>query len=75
MGGRTNCHKRAPEPASSAITMFVLVTYMIPSWTWGVPCSRAAFGTAKTHFKASRETLDLSICDIVVWRLPLNWPW
>ena len=44
--------------------MLVLVTYMMPSWTWGVPCSRAAFGTAKTHFNARRETLDLSICVI-----------
>ena len=31
VGGRVYSHKRAPEPASSAMTVFVLVTYITPS--------------------------------------------
>src|ERR687891_2612473 len=74
VAGREYSHKRAPEPASSAITVFVLVTYITPSCTCGVPCSRPAFGTAKTHFTAIRPTLAGLICVIVEYRFPLSWP-
>jgi hypothetical protein len=66
VGGRVNCHKRAPDPASSAITVLVVARYITPSCTCGVACIRPELGTAYTHFGASRATFDLSICVMAV---------
>ena len=62
MAGRVNCHRRAPGPASSANTVFVLVTYMMPWWTCGRALQTRRVGHAEDPFQ--RQARDVRFVDL-----------